>query len=577
MNMLKVAMGPVGLAILALTAAAAAIFVVMAIEQQNMDKAVKATTESMKNGEPITKQWGNAMLAAKDGAGKKFVSNLGNLSTALDILSDREGYVAKETAIAREEVEALGLSNLETNSMVGVLTDKIKMQGDQIAGAAERGIIAYGTSLQNLYVDNLPAAQRSFGELSKKMGDQTNQLKFLETFSDDATKAIEEQAAAMGVDILAADGTVDAIKRLEFAQGTGAVAVLKYNEMLAANKSGMEQAAIAATNAIDLGKVGADEGEITFDQFLLNMQEKARQTTANIRAAAALEAAGMQADTLIALQESGLNAVEIQAEMAARGGQVAIDQANATVLEVSGMLEKARTAAGTLTAGSLEEISFKALEQGRLTLDEFLSITGNTIAGYEAPLLSIEPDTAAFLTLPADVQAAINAATPPSMGIEPEILETQVNTVIKTRFGDVPELFSVQPTSSSSAGIRRGSAGASLTVPRWSFRKNGGLIEPLRFASGGMISGLGGPRDDKIPAMLSAGEYVVNALATKRFMPLLNAINNGSPVAPSNSKMGGSSGPNINITVNPSPGMDEKSLAFAVSRELAFQMRKGSM
>jgi hypothetical protein len=32
----------------------------------------------------------------------------------------------------------------------------------------------------------------------------------------------------------------------------------------------------------------------------------------------------------------------------------------------------------------------------------------------------------------------------------------------------------------------------------------------------------------------------------------------------------------INITVNPSAGMDERELAALVSRQLAFQMRKGA-
>jgi hypothetical protein len=32
----------------------------------------------------------------------------------------------------------------------------------------------------------------------------------------------------------------------------------------------------------------------------------------------------------------------------------------------------------------------------------------------------------------------------------------------------------------------------------------------------------------------------------------------------------------INITVNPSAGMDERELANLVSRQLAFQMRKGA-
>lgn len=56
----------------------------------------------------------------------------------------------------------------------------------------------------------------------------------------------------------------------------------------------------------------------------------------------------------------------------------------------------------------------------------------------------------------------------------------------------------------------------------------GGSI--LAKADGGYISGPGGPRDDAIPAWLSNGEYVVNAAATARSLPLLHAINAGVPV-----------------------------------------------
>lgn len=59
-----------------------------------------------------------------------------------------------------------------------------------------------------------------------------------------------------------------------------------------------------------------------------------------------------------------------------------------------------------------------------------------------------------------------------------------------------------------------------------------GIISAQKFAAGGMVSGPGGPRDDKIPAMLSNGEYVVNAGATKRFQPILDAINFGKSVVP---------------------------------------------
>lgn len=48
------------------------------------------------------------------------------------------------------------------------------------------------------------------------------------------------------------------------------------------------------------------------------------------------------------------------------------------------------------------------------------------------------------------------------------------------------------------------------------------------FADGGHVTGPGGPTSDDIPAMLSNGEYVINAASTKRHRRLLDAINSGS-------------------------------------------------
>ncbi|MCX4095338.1 transglycosylase SLT domain-containing protein [Nocardia sp. alder85J] len=47
------------------------------------------------------------------------------------------------------------------------------------------------------------------------------------------------------------------------------------------------------------------------------------------------------------------------------------------------------------------------------------------------------------------------------------------------------------------------------------------------YADGGFITGPGGPRSDGIRAMVSPGEYVVNAFAAARHRPELEAINAG--------------------------------------------------
>ena len=52
----------------------------------------------------------------------------------------------------------------------------------------------------------------------------------------------------------------------------------------------------------------------------------------------------------------------------------------------------------------------------------------------------------------------------------------------------------------------------------------------LNLADGGIVRGPGGPREDKVPANLSNGEFVVNAAATSKNRALLEAINNGGNV-----------------------------------------------
>lgn len=69
--------------------------------------------------------------------------------------------------------------------------------------------------------------------------------------------------------------------------------------------------------------------------------------------------------------------------------------------------------------------------------------------------------------------------------------------------------------------------GTILNLAGVSGAKDGGLVPG--FAYGGFVSGPGGSREDRVPAMLSNGEFVINAKSTKKFLPLLEAINNGVP------------------------------------------------
>lgn len=58
------------------------------------------------------------------------------------------------------------------------------------------------------------------------------------------------------------------------------------------------------------------------------------------------------------------------------------------------------------------------------------------------------------------------------------------------------------------------------------FSMIGGLFG-IKAATGGYVQGPGTGTSDSVPAMLSNGEFVVNAEATRAFLPLLHAINRG--------------------------------------------------
>ncbi len=65
---------------------------------------------------------------------------------------------------------------------------------------------------------------------------------------------------------------------------------------------------------------------------------------------------------------------------------------------------------------------------------------------------------------------------------------------------------------------------ATVSVGYYYYQKNT-PPRTVQAATGGWISGPGGPKADAIPAMLSNGEYVVNAAAARRFGALLEVIN----------------------------------------------------
>lgn len=86
--------------------------------------------------------------------------------------------------------------------------------------------------------------------------------------------------------------------------------------------------------------------------------------------------------------------------------------------------------------------------------------------------------------------------------------------------------------------------------------KDGGFVQ--QFSNGGAVWGAGTATSDSIPAMLSNGEFVINAASTRRHRALLEAINKNRyasggvvGVAPQVAALGGGTGGmTVNITIN---------------------------
>ena len=88
-------------------------------------------------------------------------------------------------------------------------------------------------------------------------------------------------------------------------------------------------------------------------------------------------------------------------------------------------------------------------------------------------------------------------------------------------------------------------------------KKDGGIVQ--RFSNGGAVWGAGTATSDSIPALLSNGEFVINAASTRRHRALLEAINQNRyasggavGVAPQVAALGGGGVGNmtVNITIN---------------------------
>lgn len=261
----------------------------------------------------------------------------------------------------------------------------------------------------------------------------------------------------------------------------------------------------------------------------------AQQTDIDTRAKAFGTETGADAfsKNIKAAQDENKALTEQIATVGLYGGALAEAQMRLT------LINQAMQANGTVSAEDMAKITALAKAHGELTkqLDDEQQAEANRVAVTDELRTGLENVGVTGVTAFKDLKSAAG-----------EFLQQLAQLIVK--------LYVMQPLLDSLLG-KQGTSGGGLlgsllgnvlgssaapAVPGNQFiagasdlTANGlgdagffeSLLSAIGLAGGGRVSGPGGPRGDKVPAMLSDGEYVVNAKDAGEHGALLEAINGG--------------------------------------------------
>ena len=398
----------------------------------------------------------------------------------------------------------------------------------------ENGLEQFGHVLTDMVGTDLEKAQAAFKSIGDTYDLSTKQQLTMLNQMPDFRDALVTQAGALGINLRDLNGNVDAMRALAFANGEGEIALMR---AAAAAKEFQAKIAGAAAEVINMGDAVKDatdkNGKVNVEKLIGNLKKQS-------------EDAAKYYTNLLKLQGKGV-------------GQPVIDA-------IIGMGAKE----GSAAAAALVAATPKQLKTLQAQYSEVGNLTSTEMA---EKLAEAQPAiTQAFTKLGEAGMNAFIAALVAGKSIK----EAMVEVVRQMNESQSKLIYSADASGTLHAKDAK--------TGKYVFAK-GGLVAPRRLSAGtrNPLQGFGGPQADTIPAYLSAGEFVMNASAVSRFLPTLQAMNQTSmsnnrlnstvPAAqaltpPSN---------NVQIVVNPAPGMNETELAKRVAIEMARQMRLGAV
>ena len=531
---MKTALGPVGLILLALEGVMAIVTLVAGAIEKQFQARVEATTTSLKaNADAIDTV--NAALGKTGDAVDKFDTS--DMTKALE-------------AVRNENTDLTKSNLLVGRSYAGMYTKggEAYAQGTAAVKKFRGGLDEVGASLAQLATTDMRAAQDALRGFKDSTGATTSEFIELtggvEAFGDEYVKSLQASAAAEGISLVGKDGLIDSQKAMNYALGEGEVAFRREAEAAKQAAIDMGAASYATADRVDVMASSFKDGKFQVEGFMEAMKENARMLVENLGNIQEAQSKGLSQQAVDYIKETyGAQAYLVFDEIATYGPEK-IGEMNQAILGQTNEFSSAMAQATAQGASVMQIRAKQALDQGLIDNQTFIDVVNGKIKNWTPPKVKIETDTSAFTKLPnMTADAAARSAT-----------KVKISAAAQPKAGTIKI--------------------AGIPIPfSFSGFKNGGMVGGLNmlgFADGGMVTGgFGGGRSDRIPAMLSNGEYVVNAAATAKNLSLLNSLNYGGQQS--------GMGTNVNITVNPSPGMDERELATVVSQELMRQMRRGSI
>lgn len=503
---------------------------------------------------------------------KSFTSTRGKALDAADAQSQWTSALkvhGGQASSSIASVKDMGKALNETAKVAYTSTGSIKYHSKAYYEAKE-AMNVYVGSLAKLAKKNLPEAQRQFRNMIVSSGMSRKATEEAILANKDMVKSLEKQAKAMGDTIMNADGTVNAMKAVDYAIGEGSFvrqqAVLEQKKFAETFKN----AALTFIDSNDAVQKATKNGKFSIDAYVKDMKNQSKALLNWRKNLSTLNTLftdkGMLQD-IIAMGSAGSNLVETLAE----GGAAAVkkytdsqnqikaakDEADAYVKAYSNMDAVIAAVTKKFGSGSMTNMARTMEAEGKSVMEivAALGISEKELMTAQKGLKSQD------LAQNVNISAAWNKE---SLKTAKKELDKELGVQTWSITANKPTTY--DPTNGGTKNPVSPKDGGYIK------RAMGGLV--ARFADGwgpsynGRVTGPGTGRSDSIPAMISNGEFVVNARATAQNMDLLNAIN-------SNKNVSGKAGNQIAITVNAAPGMDEQQVAAQVARQLDAQLSRG--